>query len=236
MTATFLTCGVIPDRFRHGFSTRMEDGGGGDIRRRLSEAFGLQDAHFASQVHGARVVRVRAGDPCETTAREEADALCTGDRDVGVGVVVADCVPVLIADERTGACAALHAGWRGTVHGVLVNAVRALVDDLGSRPSDLKVALGPAIGPCCFEVGPEVVAAFAEAMGSAPGVVIERRGSKPHVDLWLALRLQAERAGVPARAVEARPECTKCDPERRFASYRRDGRIAGRQVGIVARV
>ncbi len=201
----------------------------------MSEGFRLSDAHFATQVHGARVLRVRAGDPPETTAREEADALWSGDSDVGLGVVVADCVPVLIADERTGACAAIHAGWRGTVAGVLANAIRALVEDLGSHPRDLKVALGPAIGACCFEVGPEVAAAFTEALGSAPGVAIAGRGSKPHVDLRLALRLQIERAGVPALAIEARPECTKCDPERRFASYRRDGRIAGRQVGVIVR-
>lgn len=79
-----------------------------------------------------------------------------------------------------------------------------------------------------------VAAAFAEAPGGAPGVAIERPGSRPHVDLRLALRRQLERAAVPGKAIESRPECTTCDPEQRFASYRRDGRIAGRQIGNIA--
>src|SRR6185369_4792699 len=107
------------------------------------------------------VARVRTGDDPSAIARIEADALITDDPGVALGVFVADCIPALIVDPRTGAVAAAHAGWRGTIAGVLPAAVRALVHELGARPDDLRVVLGPAIGSCCFEVGAEVVAAFA---------------------------------------------------------------------------
>ena len=141
---------------------------------------------------------------------------------------VADCIPALIVDPRTGAVAAAHAGWRGTVAGVLPAAVRALGDEFGARPADLRVALGPAIGPCCFEVGAEVVRAFEAALGgaaAAAGVVIPSpRGvaGKWHVDLKAANRLLLERAGVAPRRSTPAPDCTRHD-RARFFSYRRDG-------------
>src|SRR5436190_19291938 len=171
---------LIAPPFLHGFSTRA---GGvsaapfdtlnlgarwGDLpanvaenRRRLRRAFGVAGPLcVARQVHGAAVVRVRAGDDPAAIASVEADALVTGDAGVAVGIFVADCIPALIVDPRTGAVAAAHAGWRGTVAGVLPAAVRALAAEFDARPDDLRVALGPAIGACCFEVGAEVVRAF----------------------------------------------------------------------------
>jgi hypothetical protein len=157
-----------------------------------------------------------------------------------LGVFVADCIPALLADPRTGACAAVHAGWRGTAAGVLPAAVRALAAEFGARPADLRVALGPAIGPCCFEVGPEVVAAF-EALvpdARARGIVLPSpRGAagKANVDLKAANRLLLDRAGVAAEAIDAGPECTHCDRVR-FYSFRRDGNATGQLMGVVGRV
>jgi YfiH family protein len=139
--------------------------------------------------------------------------------------------------------AAVHAGWRGTVAGVLPAAVRALADEFGARPGDLRVALGPAIGPCCFEVGPEVVAAFealftdgrADARGR--GVVLPSpRGAagKANIDLKAANRLLLERAGVAPEAIDAGPECTHCE-RARFFSFRRDGSATGQLMGLVGR-
>src|SRR5947207_2919268 len=108
----------------------------------------------------------------EAGAGVEADALIASDAGVTLGVFVADCIPALIVDPRTGAFAAAHAGWRGTVAGVLPAAVRALAATFGARPGDLRVALGPAIGACCFEVGGEVVDAFKAAIGGAAEGVI----------------------------------------------------------------
>jgi hypothetical protein len=250
-----ITSPLIPDGFRHGFSTRQ---GGvsappfdslnlgkkwGDRpesveenRRRLLAASGTGVMHLAAQVHGAAVLQVGAHDDPARTAGLEADALISDGPGLAVAVYVADCVPVLMADPRTGAFAAVHAGWRGVVAGVVPAAVAAMGSAFGSHPADLRVALGPAISACCFEVGPEVAAAFTAALPGEPGVVIERPGRKPHVDLRRALALQLQRAGVPAPAVDARGDtaaCTVCDPAGRFFSYRRDRGRTGTHIAFV---
>jgi len=212
-------------------------------RRRLASAVGVTGPiYVARQVHGAAVAVVRAGDAPAAIAAIEADALCSDDARVALGVFVADCVPALIVDPRSGAVAAVHAGWRGTVAGVLPAAVRALADHFGARAGDLRVALGPSIGACCFEVGADVVAAFTSALAGAPaaggpGVVhVSPRGvpDKWHVDLRLANRLLLERAGVAPDAIDAAADCTHCDRPR-FYSYRRDRDRTGQQMGIVVR-
>jgi len=248
---------LITPPFVHGFSTRV---GGvsaapfdtlnmgarwgdrpedvAENRRRLLSAVGVAGAlYVARQVHRAAVVCVRAGDDPAAIARVEADAIVTGDANVTVGIFVADCVPALIVDPRTGAIAAAHAGWRGTVAGVLPATVQALASEFGARPDDLRVALGPAIGPCCFEVGAEVVREFEAALGDGVGGVVTPSplgtAGKWHVDLKAANRLLLERAGVRPDAIDAGPECTHHD-RARFFSYRRDGE-SGQLMGIVAR-
>jgi len=118
-------------------------------------------------------------------------------------------------------------------------AVRALAREFGARPEDLRIALGPAIGPCCFEVGEEVVAAFGALFSDARGrgvVLPSPRGApgKAHVDLKAANRLLLERAGVSPEAIDAGPECTHCD-RTRFFSFRRDGGSTGQQMGLIGR-
>ena len=245
----------IPPAFTHGFSTRnggvssppfdtLNLGGkwGDDVeavtenRRRFLRAAGaVGPLYVARQVHGARIVRVGASDTPEAIARLEADGLCTDRGDVTLGVFVADCVPVLLADPVSGAFAAVHAGWRGTVAGVVSAAVRALAE-LGARPADLKVALGPAIGACCFEVGPEVVAAFVAA--GAGGAVLPSPRARPdrwHVDLAAVLTSQLAEAGVDPGAVLAAGGCTSCQ-RTRFYSFRRDGSATGQMMAVIGRV
>jgi len=207
-------------------------------RRRLERAT-IGPLFVARQVHGTVIARVRAGDDPAALAQVEADGICSDVPGLAVGVFVADCVPALVVDPPTGSFAAVHAGWRGTVAGVLPAAVRALQIEFGARPADLRVALGPAIGPCCFEVGPEVGAAF-EALfpdARARGLVSPSpRGAagKANVDLKAANRLLLERAGVAPAAIEAGPECTHCD-RARFFSFRRDGGGIGQLMGLVGR-
>jgi YfiH family protein len=208
-------------------------------RRRLRLAVGGGQLMVARQVHGAAIARVRAGDSAEAVARLAADGLCSDLPGVVLGMFVADCIPALLADPRTGAFAAVHAGWRGTVAGVLPAAVRALAAEFGARPGELRIALGPAIGPCCFEVGDEVAAAFGALFpdARARGVVLPSpRGTpeKSHVDLKAANRLLLERAGVAPEAIDAGPECTHCD-RARFFSFRRDGSSTGQQMGLIGR-
>jgi purine-nucleoside/S-methyl-5'-thioadenosine phosphorylase / adenosine deaminase len=250
---------LIEAPFAHAFSTRAGGVSGapydslnlgarwGDVlarveenRQRLLRAADVAGPlYVARQVHGTAVARVRAGDDPAAIARIEADALITGDPEVTLGVFVADCIPALVIDRRTGAVAAAHAGWRGTVAGVLPAVVRALATEFGARPGDLRVVLGPAIGACCFEVGPEVAREFETALGGAAGaadvVMPSPRGvaGKWHVDLKGANRLLLARAGVGPDAVDALADCT-CHDSARFFSYRRD-RETGQLMGIVMR-
>ena len=177
------------------------------------------------QVHGCRVVE--AGERIQ-----DADGVWTTTPGLLIGVQVADCVPVLLAGPIHGApwVAALHAGWRGTVSGILHRGVERYTA-LGGRPEDLAWALGPAILKCCFEVGEEVVAAarmdpaWDEAL-AAPGP----RG-RPHLDLHGLLRAQALALGLDPGKDGSVALCTHCHPER-LHSYRRGDR-KGRQWGWI---
>lgn len=244
---------LLGPSFRHGFTLR---GGGvsqapfdsmnlgwkwGDRResvdenhRRLLAVSGAAVLARVSQVHGARIVRVRGDDDLRALAAQQADGVCSAEPGVGVSVHVADCTPILIACARTGACAALHAGWRGTVAGMARAGVAAMVEQFGCRAHDLRVAIGPCIGACCFEVGPEVVAAFVAANPRAreTGCIVSGE-RKAHIDLRRVQTLELEAAGVPTEAIEVSRDCTVCDPARRFFSFRKAGRATGQMVGFV---
>jgi YfiH family protein len=207
-----LTAGVLAG-FAHGFSLRNTD---------LERAFarlGIARPYQASQVHGADVA-VAEGDPARVRATE-ADALVARAPGAAVAVRIADCVPVLVASDA--GVAAIHAGWRGVVRGVIPAALRALG---GARRV---AAIGPCIGPCCFEVGADVADQIAVAARAE--VVARREGDKAYVDLRRAVRAILDAEGVTE--IEDVPGCTKHEPER-FFSFRRDGSNAGRLVGIIA--
>ena len=158
----------------------------------------------------------------------EADALLASGG-AAAGVRVADCVAVLVADPASGAVAAIHAGWRGTVRGVVTGAVAQLAAR-GGAPSQFAAAVFPHIRACCFEVGEEVAAEISGASHARD--VIVRGGAKPHVNLVTVVLAQLERAGVPPTRVDDVPGCTKCAPAR-FHSYRRDGANAGRHLAAI---
>ncbi len=188
------------------------------------------------QIHGARVVRIDDGDDGPGGAGDgppQGDVLVTDRPGVSLGVWVADCVPVLIADPASRAVAAVHAGWRGTVAGALAAAIASLRHIFGARPHDLRVAIGPSIGPCCFEVGDEVVAAL---LGADPGATdcVSPGPVRPHVDLWEANRRQAIAAGATGALIETARLCTCCHGDL-LESYRREGAGAGRMAAVIAR-
>lgn len=201
--------------------------------RRFAVALGFDPERLfqTSQVHGAHVRVVSAEDQRLAVVKEEADALVSRDPRLAIGVRVADCVPVLLHEGSENQVAAVHAGWRGVVGGAVQNGVA----HLAQRPRSsgkIAAAIGPCIGPCCFEVGEEVADAL---LGSVPDESIVKRGDlpKPHVDLRLAVRLQLRALGVPDDAIEDVPGCTKCDAER-FYSHRRDGARSGRLLAAIA--
>jgi hypothetical protein len=205
---------------RHGFldgtesARRLEALGGGS---------GAPPLLLPRQVHGARVVTATRG-----ATPPEADGLVVGTAGQLVGVVTADCVPVLLVDLRRRVAAAVHAGWRGAAAGVLEAALGHLVR-AGCRPGDVEAALGPAIGGCCYEVGPEVAAAFRARTGHATTAAWSVRRGRDHLDLRTAARALLLDGGVGG--VEVLGPCTACGDG--YCSYRRDGRGAGRQLSFI---
>lgn len=184
----------------------------------------------ATQVHGAGVVRVSAAQDPDDVAGVPADALFTTDEGVGVGVRTADCAPILIASRDGGCVAAVHAGWRGAVGGVVEATLRAL-EQAGFTPGDLVACVGPCIGLEAFEVGPEVVEQAARVV-DVNGLVTEGAGDRKHLDLGGLVVRVLESAGISA--VDRLPLCTASDTER-FFSYRKEGGRTGRQISVIAR-
>jgi YfiH family protein len=200
-------------------------------RRRLAEFAGYDPAALQAtrHVHGTDVWTV--GAPLADGA--EYDGLVCDRPGPVLGAFAADCIPILFAEPDARVCGAAHAGWRGTVAGIARNVV-ARMQALGARADRIRVALGPSIGPCCFEVGPEVVAAFRDALGDLPGLVVAGP-RKDHLDLRVATRAILERAGVAADHIDDRPPCTRCEADR-FFSYRRDGAEGGVHMAFIAMV
>lgn len=192
--------------------------------RRVAAAggFSVESLRLCRQVHGAAVVRAREIGPAS-----EADAIWARREDgpVVVGVLTADCVPVLLADAGGEVAAAVHSGWRGTVAGVVPATVATLVG-AGVAASRLRAAIGPCIEVASFEVGPEVAALFPTEHVDAGSY------ARPHVDLVGVVRDQLVAAGVPAGQIERVGGCTFADPGRYF-SYRRDGAGIGQLMAFV---
>jgi YfiH family protein len=191
------------------------------------EGYAPEALQVTKHVHGTRVWTV--GDPLPDPP--EFDGLVCDRPGPVLGAFAADCVPILFGDQVARVCGAAHAGWRGTVAGVAERVVEQMVTR-GAKAADIRVALGPSIGPCCFEVGPEVVAAFRERFGELAGLVVPGPMDKDHIDLRVALVASLAAAGVSRDHVDAAPPCTRCNPER-FFSYRRDGFEGGVHMGFI---
>jgi purine-nucleoside/S-methyl-5'-thioadenosine phosphorylase / adenosine deaminase len=201
------------------FAGKPVDGGqrGREATVRHLVPAGVEPA-WLQQIHSALVVDARPGE------NGPADGLTTRRPELGLAVVTADCVPVLLAAGAE--IAAVHAGWRGLADRI----VPAALDRLWRRGRIETTAwIGPAIGPCCYEVGEDVAARVAGA--SSEEVVREGRRGRPHLDLSAAARLQLQQLGV--EDVRELERCTRCD--QRLCSYRRDGPRAGRNVALIWR-
>jgi hypothetical protein len=199
-------------------------------RGRIAAALGFAaDRVFGSrQVHGAAWRVVGADETPAATAREPYDILLTGTPGHLLLLKFADCTPLVFWDARRRWVAVAHAGWRGTAEDVAGATVRALAAAAGSRPDDLWVGIGPAIGACCYEVGPEVVSAMGRAVPDAAAVVRPSgRDGHAYLDLVAANRQQVEAAGVPPEQIAAAARCTCCAPAT-FYSHRALGLPAGR--------
>lgn len=228
---------------RHAFTTRhLEPASPSDDSdrgwRELADALGVDVAAVwrLRQVHGNAVFHARAASGhAPFTELPEADIVTTDDPASVVTVRAADCVPILLADARSGAVAAAHAGWRGTAARVAERAVDALVERYGTDRAHVVAAIGPSIGPCCYEVRDDVPEAFAAAGHSR--LVLDGWFSPTgpgtwRLDLWRATRDQLQEAGVPSTAVHACGLCTVSANDL-FYSYRAEGERAGRLVAAI---
>jgi len=183
----------------HGFSTRLAH-----VPALFDNLATLRQIHSATCVGAAGRHGVLG----------EGDALLEDTPGSVVAIKTADCLPILLVDDRHRAVAAVHSGWRGTVAGIAQRAVEAMRAQFGSVPGDLHAALGPGIGPCCYEVGPEVAAQFG-------------RQGRAHLDLAEANRRRLMDAGVTPERIYASNLCTMCRADE-FHSFRRDKEAAGR--------
>lgn len=250
-----LKCRPLESVAQHLFTTRQLELPSGESWRKLASSLGIVEDRLITlnQVHGRHVVAIPRGIEAAAlrTLREprpEADGVVSNAPDVALVVRAADCVPLLLADRDTGVVGAVHAGWRGTAARVAVAAVESLTRDFGSRPADLIVAIGPAIGPCCYEVGTDVVDAFASA--GHERYLIERwfrsspesrgafrpvpgtRDAKLRLDVPGANKDQLILAGVREENIHVAGLCTAMHLDL-LTSYRAEKERAGRIAGII---
>lgn len=158
------------------------------------------------------------------------DALITNTPGVGLVVFTADCTPILLHDPVTGAVGAIHAGWRGTALDLAGKTVKAMAAHYGCDPKNIQAAIGPNIGPCCFETGPEVPEAMLASLGKEAAAHIRKTGEKYYVNLKEINRAFLRRAGVADISVST--DCTACQCDR-FWSYRKVGAARGAQGAII---
>ncbi len=182
-----------------------------------------------NQVHGGDIRIVTGGDAAE---RPRADGMVTNERGIVLAIFTADCVPILMRSEEDRAVGAVHAGWRGVLAGIAVNAVCA-IERLGGRASRLRVALGPAIGMCCFEVDSSLATPFVEEIRLAANHVREGRPGKAYLDLRGIIHDQLVEAGVPPDAIENAVLCTRCHSDRFFSRRAAGGAVTGLQMSFI---
>ena len=234
----------------HGFSTRCggaslapwdslnlslrvgdDPAAGRETLSRFARDVGVDPARIfsAGQVHGTRILALEPHHRPDDLRDEQADGLATDRPDQAVSVRTADCAPVLLASDDGRVVAAVHAGWRGIVAGVVQAGIRTLEERYGVGPERLVAAVGPCIGPCCYEVGAELIEAF-ESVGLAGSVLA---GEHPHADLRKAVRTLLEAEGVLADRIDVLDLCTSCRADL-FFSYRRDRGRGGRQLALIS--
>jgi polyphenol oxidase len=233
-----LRCAPLEAVAHHAFTSRQLQLRGDQPERWVAAAATvgcpLDRMRRVRQVHGATVHVVQDATP-GGAPRPPADALVTRTPGLALTVVTADCVPVLLADPASGAVAAVHAGWRGTAADVAGAAVRALGREFGVAPSGLIAAIGPSIGACCYEVGEELLEAFAEAghdSAARADWFSRDDAGRLRIDLWAANRDLLVHAGLRPDRVHVAGLCTKTHLEW-FESYRADGPQAGRLAAII---
>ncbi len=246
------------DGFVNGFSTRL--GGVSDMPRDALSLAGFNDDKAENilenrrrflklfpgswalagcwQVHGADVRVVENAAEAKPAENERGDtiycdAIVSDANGVLAGIKTADCVPLLIGDPKTGAFAAVHSGWRGTLAGVGIVAVKRLTAEYNVQPENLRVAIGASAGPCCYEVGTDVVDAFTSKFPDGAKLFTPTREGHALVDLLKSNRDQLIASGVREDRIHTAPICTMCRTDI-FFSYRHEKSVHGKVGRLMA--
>lgn len=223
----------------HAFTTRQNGLGNrnkgiktADDWNPVAEAFGISAERVVTvnQVHGETVVRVDALDYRGARAAH-ADAIITNEPGIAVGVETADCVPVLLFDPVKPAVAAVHAGWRSTVKKIVQKAINRMSEEFGSDPARMIAAIGPAIGPECYEVDEPVMGPVKEAFSFWKNVTTPRGGDRWNLDLVKANKMELMQIGLAEKNIHSIGMCTSCRRDL-FYSFRAEGRT-GRMLSVI---
>lgn len=230
---------TVEDGVRHFFGTKHArfEVTPGLATGPLPLGFGCRDPSVwisVKQVHGTDVLivdrPVRASEPFDG----EWDALVTDQPGLAVTVRTADCVPVLLHDPVRRVVAAIHAGWRGAVAGIVPKTIGVLQQRFGCHTASMRMAIGPSAGSCCYEVDEPVLARLRDALSDSESVIRRRTGpGNALVDLHELVRRQAVSLGLPEAGVAAVNVCTICHPHL-FYSYRREGVVKQTMVSGIA--
>ena len=245
---------------RHGFSTRLGGASegvfssmnlsftrGDDERavrenfRRFCAAIGVESERVvvSAQTHTVNVRNVTAADCGRGITRDrgytDVDGLITDEPGVVLCTQYADCVPLFFVDPERRVVATSHAGWRGTVGGIGAVTVERMVSDYGCRRENVLAAIGPSIGPCCFEVDPPVYESFSQLAFFDEGCYTPKGGDKCHIDLWEVNRRWLLQSGVKADNITVTDLCTRCRPDV-FWSHRATGGVRGSLAAFIGMV
>jgi YfiH family protein len=194
-------------------------------------AVGMHDGRIVTmkQVHGDRLIEVK-----DTNVKEagEADGMVTREKNIFLGVLTADCVPMLFLAREQKIVAVVHSGWRGTLEGIAGKTVKFLLENHGVLPSELEVALGPSIDACCYQIGRDVEQPLIEQWAELASSSLQTRDNVTYLHLRNLNQAILHRAGIPQSQIFRVGPCTSCAKEE-FFSYRREKKETGRQISFI---
>ena len=204
-----------------------------------SLGFKLSDIVTPNQVHGEKIFRVDEnyrGCGCQNYADSipETDALITDTPELPLMLCFADCVPIFFVDAKNYAVGLAHGGWRGTMKKIAAKTLLKMSDEFGTRPEDCLIGIAPSIGPCCYEVGGEILTKCAEAFPANVDELLIRRDGKIFLDLWRATVIQLREIGVPEENIDVANECTCCNSSWHFSYRAATSNQTGRIAALIA--
>jgi hypothetical protein len=210
-------------------------------RKKLSQYLHISLNNFtvANQVHGVNISVAGekdrgSGAVDNSTALKDCDAMITGQQDICLLIFVADCVPIIMYDKRKKVIALIHAGWKGTVGKIALKTVHMMRSKWNCKPADIICAIGPSIGPCCYQVGPEVVALVKKCFPGERYLLHDiTEDGKGYFNLWEANKVQLLEQNIPEQNIEVAKLCTCCRSDIFFSSRKDNGETGRFAAGIM---